>query len=110
MKKILLLVLMCLPLLFGSCVPKIQDVTITIHGEVIDKATQVPLDGVVLTLSPNPKSLTTGTDGLFIFANIEHRDEYTLQALKDGYRPDRRSVISNPGETVKIVLMLEKNE
>lgn len=108
MKNSLLLVILCMPLLFGGCVKRIVDVTVTIYGTVVDAETRDPLWGVDLSLSPGiAERRQTGDDGYFIFADIEQK-QYTIQAKKTGYKTNVKSVNPNPGETVELVIPLEK--
>lgn len=108
MKRLLLLVITCLPLLFSGCAKRIVDVTITIYGYVIDNETQAPLDGALVTITPNSlQGIYTGNDGYFEFANIEQQ-QYFLSASKKGYITNRRQTTPNPGERVQIIFSMEK--
>ena len=109
MKKILLFITLCLPLLFGSCAKRVVDMTVTIYGTVLDKETQEPIRGVLVTLSPgSTPSVTTGIDGKFEFTNLNPQN-YDIQAQKEGYRADYRKVNNpTPGEMVPIQFLLEK--
>ena len=82
--------------------------TATIYGTVLDKETQEPIRGVLVTLSPgSTPSVSTGTDGKFEFADLNPQT-YRIQAQKEGYRADYRSVNPTPGESVSINFLLEK--
>lgn len=111
MKKIILLVTLCLPLLFGSCAKKIEDITITIYGTVVDADTQTPISGVLVWVSvgAGTKSKVTGIDGYFEFSDLEANQQYTVVAQKEGYSSaDRKIVKANAGKRVEIILTLEK--
>ena len=108
MKKLLLLAVLCLPLLFGGCAKRIVDVTVTIHGTVVDADTHLPINNALLWLIPNTSgNRYTGSDGYYEFADIDSQ-KYEIWVSKEGYRPDKREVNPNPGEKVKIVFILEK--
>jgi hypothetical protein len=109
MKKIILLVSLCLPILLNSCAKKIEDVTITIYGTAVDNDTQAPIDGVLVTLIPGTKSVKTGGDGYFEFPDIETQ-QYTLTAQKPNYTTDRRYVNANAGERVEVTFIMHKEK
>ena len=107
MKKFLLLAIVCLPMLFGGCAKRIIDTTITIFGTVVDKETQMPLCGVFVTVTPGSKNKQTGDDGYFEFVDLEQR-QYSVQAIKEGYKSNSRMVNYNAGEKVELIIPLEK--
>ncbi len=107
MKKVLLLTTLCLPLLFGGCAKRIVDMTVTIYGIVVDAETDTPIEGVLVTLSPGVKNKYTENDGYFEFSDMIQQ-QYTLNAMKDGYKTDRKSINANPGETVEIIFSLHR--
>lgn len=110
MKKIIFLITFCLPLLLGSCVKKIADVTITIYGTVVEADSQVPVSGVLVSVLTASKSKVTGNDGYFEFSELEADKQHTITAQKEGYGPDRRYVIANAGESVEINLTIKKEK
>lgn len=105
MKKILILLALSLPFLFSGCAKKIEDVTVTIYGTVVDANTQTPIDGVLITLTPGAKNKYTGGDGYYEFPDLVQQ-QYTLTAQKTGYHTDRKNVSSFPGEMVEITFTL----
>lgn len=107
MKKIFIIAVVCVPLLFAGCAKRIVDTTITIYGTVIDAKSQAPLGGVYVTITPGSKNKQTGDDGYFEFADLEQK-QYSVQARKDGYRTNYRSVNYNAGEAVELIIPLEK--
>ena len=107
MKKIILLLTICLPLLFCGCVKKIVDITVTIYGTVVDKDTQKALEGVHIQLSPGTYTKHTGSDGYYEFVDIPAR-QYDIYARKEGYQEDHTSINPNPGESREIIFMLKK--
>ena len=107
MKKILLLAAICMPILFTGCAKKIVDTTVTIYGTVVDKETQMPLQGAFVTVTPGSKNKQTGDDGYFEFPDLE-RKQYSVQAIKEGYETNFRMVNYNAGETVELIIPLEK--
>ncbi|MCR5018984.1 MAG: carboxypeptidase-like regulatory domain-containing protein [Bacteroidales bacterium] len=70
----------------------------SISGIVQDARTNSPLSGVSVSITPLGYAQVTGSDGLFIFDNLEVQ-EYTLVYSKDGYQTEQRKVSVKPGIT-----------
>lgn len=112
MKKILYLAVFCLPLFFTGCEKRIIDTTISIYGIVIDKETQLPLDGVTISIFPGVKiTKVTSSDGSYEFIDLPHKSEYIIQFNKDGYEPERK-YLTNPiaGESYDITISMERKQ
>lgn len=109
MKRILLLLIICLPFMCTSCVKRIVDTTITVYGTVIDLETQMPIEGVSVTITPGAKNKVTGSDGYFEFVDLENR-QYTLTAQKNGYSTDRKSITTVAGDNAEVTFLLKKNQ
>lgn len=90
-----------------SCESEKYDLFTTLSGFVLDKATNEPLDGVTITLSPGGKNMVTGADGFFEFDNMDAQ-QYSMSAQKSGYASERKIVTGVPGETVRINITLSK--
>lgn len=95
-----LLVLSWLSVMMFSCAKDIVDLHGNISGTVYDSRTHEPLSGVLITLSPTGKTVSTGTDGQYSFLSIEP-GTYTIQAMKTDYKSDVNTVVVVTGETVK---------
>ena len=108
MKKIILFATLCLPLLFCSCVKKIEDLTITIYGTVTDEDTHESLKEVEVSLSPGTHTnKRTGSDGYYEFVDVAVKP-YTIYARKNGYQEDHRSINPTVGESVEINFSLKR--
>lgn len=107
MKKVLIIMVTIMPLIFSSCVKPIVDTTITIYGTVIDYETQMPLEGVSVTVTPGAKNKITGSDGYFEFIDLENR-QYTITTQKEGYSTDRKSIITVAGDNIEVTFVLKK--
>ena len=95
-----LLVLSWLGVVMFSCAKDIVDLQGNISGTVYDSRTHEPLPGVLMTLSPTGKTVSTGADGQYSFLSIEPGN-YTIQAMKTDYKSDTHTVVVVTGETVK---------
>lgn len=107
MKKVLILMVAIIPLIFSGCTKRIVDTRITISGTVIDYETQMPLKGVSITVTPNSKNKVTGSDGYFEFIDLAYQ-QYTIIAQKNGYSTDRKNITSVVGDNVEVTFMLKK--
>lgn len=108
MKKLILLVTICLPILFCSCQKTIVDTGVTIYGTVYDATTFEPIQGAMLTMQPGGRSCYTGSDGTFNFEENLDPIQYTVTAQAQGYRTDRKSVKLTPGESSEVTFALKK--
>lgn len=91
-----------------ACTPESYESFGNISGMVIDMETGEPLDDVLISLQPkNKPNIYTGLDGQFEFRDLEE-DQYTVTAIKTGYKADRTLANVIPGETVSVSLVMEK--
>lgn len=88
-----------------SCAKDIVDLQGNISGTVYDARTHEPLSGVLMTLTPSGKTMSTGSNGQYSFQSIEP-GTYTLQAAKTDYKTDSRSVTVVTGETATLDFQL----
>lgn len=112
MKKIFILIAAVLPLIFSGCAKRVIDTTISIYGIVIDKESQLPLDGVTITIFPGVKiTKVTSSDGSYEFIDLPYKPEYIIQFNKDGYGPERK-YLTNPiaGESYDITISMERKQ
>ena len=107
MKKVLILIVAIIPLIFSSCAKRIVDTTITIYGTVIDYETQMPLDGVSVTVTPGAKNKVTGSDGYFEFLDLTNQ-QYTIIAQKNGYSTGRKNITTVAGDNAEVTFTLKK--
>ncbi len=75
-----------------SCKDKIaQEVTGSIIGTVADATTGEPVPTVNVSLDPGGKSAITGSDGNYMFTDLE-QGTYTLAFKKEGYTPTSKII------------------
>lgn len=108
MKKIFILAVICLPLLFTGCEKRIVNTGVTIYGNVYDATTFDPIKGATITLQPGNRRCFSGSDGAFNFEEDLEPKKYTVQATADNYYPDWTEVVLSPGESSKVDLALKK--
>ncbi len=77
-----------------------------IRVQAIDAATQQPIPGVEVELSPTPQSLTTTADGVVVFA--PDAGSYTVLGSKFGYLGDSEGVTLGGGVRDTVVLEMVK--
>ena len=107
MKKILMLAVICLPILFGSCAKKVVNTSISIYGTVVDAATHDPIQDVLLTLMPSSRNCYTGSDGSYQFEDLNAL-QYTITAQMGGYKTDRKTVTLTAGDKEEVTFALHK--
>lgn len=71
----------------------------TITGTVTDGTSLEPLQGVSVAISPTGKTLTTGSDGLFEFSNLE-AGQYTVSVSKENYNSDSKIINVQSGTSI----------
>jgi len=97
--------LMSFVFFFFSCAKDIVDLHGSVGGTVYDSRTGEPLSGVVMTLSPSGKTISTGSDGRYEFQTVEP-GSYSVQAVRSGYESDNRTVSVTAGETSRLDFQL----
>ena len=95
-------------LALASCVKDEVEVTGTIYGKVTDSVTGDVLSGVTMTLTPGGKSVTTGSNGIYEFVDMQ-QGQYQLQGQKDGYKSNTKSISVVAGEAANGDLLLEQD-
>lgn len=68
-----------------------QELTGGIIGTVADATTGEPVPTVSVSLEPGGKSAVTGSDGNYLFSELE-AGNYTVSISKKGYNPDSRVI------------------
>jgi hypothetical protein len=74
----------------------------SIDGAVVDGVTGAPLPNASVRVYPGngavrlPSTVTTGTDGKFVFSNLPPGRQYIVVAEKDGYIRPRLDAIGSP--------------
>lgn len=96
-KYITMLVLALAGFAMSGCGDDPVESTGRIHGRIVDAATDEPLQGVVVTISPKGESTVTGSDGIYDFASVEP-GQYSLQAQKADYKTNYKQVSVIAGE------------
>jgi uncharacterized membrane protein len=105
MNKFIIFIAICL---LSSCAKRNDlDMYGNIHGIVTDSETNLPLSGVVVSLSPTNTTKTTGSDGRYEFNNLDPA-LFTVQAQKHGYTSNTISVSVITGENAKGDMTLNK--
>lgn len=99
--SLFLLVLLC----FG-CSESEVDTFGGIAGTVADEITKEPLAGVKVSLTPGGTSQVTGTEGNFLFDNIDPQ-EYTLTFTKDDYVSQTQKVSVKAGTASNVQISME---
>ena len=101
MKKIksiqLLMLILGISTILITCKKEDPPTIGTIQGTV-KNATGMPIDGVIVEITPGGSSITTGGDGKYEFKDLLPKD-YQLVAKKDGFVPNTQTVKVVVGET-----------
>ena len=85
-----------------SCNPSDPvDISGSISGVVYDAATNEPLQGVSVSLSPLGKTTTTSQNGSYSFKDID-ATTYRVQASKQGYQDDSRTITIDVGDNATL--------
>ena len=105
MKKVLLLYLAAFVVLLTSCSKDDHKVFSSIYGVVRDAATGELIANANVVLSPSGETKITGSDGQFIFNDIDP-GQYTVTVQKEGYQTNRKSVNAVISEEIEINIPL----
>lgn len=82
-----------------------QELTGSIIGTVVDAATGEPVPTVNVSLEPGGKSAITGSDGNYMFTDLE-AGTYTMTLVKEGYTPASKTLeVTAGGQTNGYVLI-----
>ena len=107
MKKIKYILCIVVAITYISCSSSEYDFFTSIHGTVIDETTTVPVEGVLVSLSPGGLSKTTDAAGYFEFTDLES-GQYTITVQKNGYQANRKTVNTVAGETSEISVTINQ--
>lgn len=110
MTKIFKLLSLLLVILFPftSCTEDPEDSTGSISGIVTQAPNGTePLSGVTVSINTTGQSTTTGSDGAYIFTDVQP-GSYSLQFSKSGYTTNSRSVTVVAGNNNKCDIQLSK--
>ena len=110
MKKILIMAVICLPILFGSCEKRVINTDVTIYGNVYDATTFNPIQGAVVKIQPNTQDRVTGGDGTYQFDNLDASSttQYTIYVSASGYQADSKTTKISAGESYNVSFALKK--
>ena len=78
----------------------------SLTGKVVDKEGFLPLENVKIILSPTSNTTFTDAEGNFVFKEVEAQ-EYSVQAVKDGYLDDYQGASVSAEVDINIVFELE---
>ena len=78
-----------------------------IYGYAINKTTNAPIQGALITLMPNAENRYTGSDGTYQFNNLPINNRYTLTADADGFGPGRKDVLLKDNNPLEVTFVLE---
>lgn len=88
---------------------KTSDVSI-IYGYAINKMTNAPIQGALITLMPDSENRYTGSDGTYQFNNLPIDKTYTLTASADGFGPDKKTVQLKDKKPIEVTFVLGPTE
>lgn len=109
MKKVILLIVILLPLVFGGCVSHVISNNVSVYGFVYDAETNELLQNVHLTLLPPSVSCHTGDDGYYHFNNVEWSENgYVITAKKNGYVANTRNFSIGAANVAEVNLFMTK--
>ena len=89
-----------------SCAKDIVDLNGSVQGVIKDFDTGALISNCQVSLSPSGKSALTGSDGVFVFSNLEP-GSYNLSFLKAGYDDATKTVTVVSGETSSLNITLK---
>lgn len=93
-------------MLFSCDIPGVDYATFgNIAGVVRDGLTNQLLAGAKVSLTPSGASQVTGTDGSFLFDNLDIQ-EYTLSFTASGYEPYSQKVSVKPGQSTSVQIVM----
>lgn len=109
MKRFYLFSVLMAVAIFGSCSKDITEEPKvgSIAGSVSDRTTGEPVATVNVSIAPGGSSTVTGSDGTFIFRNLD-AGSYTLTITKEGYKQNSSTVSVRPGDPTSAHLLIER--
>ena len=94
-------------MLLISCKPETFDTYCSVNGTVIESGTNEPIQGVTVTITPEKRNETTGSDGTFLFQDIDASSTpLRIQAQKTGYETNTLTINAIAGETITVTIPL----
>lgn len=108
MKKLMILAIICIPILFTGCEKRIIDTSVTIYGGVYDATTKNPIKGAFISILGAQGSSYTGSNGSYSFEVDLDPGKYTIQAHATGYRADWREIKVTAGAREQVSFELIK--
>lgn len=84
-----------------------EELTGSIVGTIADKTTGEPVPTVNVTLEPGGKSAITGSDGNYLFPELEI-ESYTVSVSKQGYTSDSKVLDVEPGKATNGDFLIER--
>lgn len=97
-----------LPLFSISCSNMLVDTNGTIYGRITDRDTGEPIKNVTVTLSPDSRNITTGSDGIYKFVDLKAPSQYEVQAQKEGYATEHKTITTIAGDAVNVDFTMKK--
>lgn len=87
-----ILILFLITSIFAVCFSCCKKDDNTFYGTlcgIVTDTTNNPIQGVEVSLSPSSTTVQTGSDGKYLFENL-NSDTYTIQFRRAGYKTDTR--------------------
>lgn len=109
MKKLRILALSLILLLFASCNPIEYDMFGTIKGTVLDIDDNGAIENVYVTLSPSNKNTMTDFDGRFIFSELDAK-QYSVTVQKNGYETNVQTLNVFASDTLSVTITMKKKK
>lgn len=85
----------------------VEEFTGSIVGTVADRTTGEPVPTVNVTLEPGGRSAITGSDGNYLFSELEI-GSYTVSVSKQGYTPDSKVLDVEPEKVTNGDFLIER--
>lgn len=91
----------------NACDPVTYDTYCTISGTVSEHGTNNPIQGADVIIQPAQLPTKTGDDGTFYFKDID-AGQLRVQAQKEGYESNTKTIMAHGGETLIVDISLKK--
>lgn len=106
MKNIIILLSLFSMLLCG-CSPDYDDTEAfgRIVGTISDYHTNIPIQNATITLSPLGFTTQSDVNGQYEFGRLDVQ-QYTLTVQKNGYQPNRKTILVYRGESQRVDIQL----
>ncbi len=107
-KTVSLLLILIVAFMGTSCSSSSDyEIFSAIKGTVTDYETGAPLANVSLLIAPGNITVSSNSDGEFLFENLED-GQYMITAQKSGYQPNRKTATAISGETATVNIPMTK--